>query len=131
MFFYLWTFPNTALGLLAVLFAKLGGGDVHIVDGVIEACGGWIPRLFAVIAFFSPMPSGIAAITLGHVIVAQSQLELDRCRLHEQVHVRQYERWGVFFLPAYFVASFIAFIKGEDSYRGNAFEKEAYAVDEL
>jgi len=128
---YIWAFPNTFLGLLAVLVAKAGGGTVHIVEGVVEVCEGWIPQLFTVIAFFSPISSGIAAITLGHVIVAQNKFELDRCRRHEHVHVRQYERWGIFFLPAYFIASFIALAKGDDPYRDNAFEIEAYAVDEF
>lgn len=119
------------MGLLAVAVAKVGGGKVCVVDGVVEAHGGWVPQLFRCIALFTPLTSGIAAITLGHVIVGQNQFDLDRCRQHEHVHVRQYERWGIFFLPAYFVASFVAFAKGDDPYLDNVFEKEAFAVDEL
>jgi len=62
---YLWAFPNTFLGLLAVMLAKAGGGSVRIVDGVIEAHGGWLPQLFRVISFLSPLPLSIAAMTLG------------------------------------------------------------------
>ncbi len=130
LFFYVWAFPNTLLGLLAVALAKVGGGNVVIVKGVVEAHGGYLPKLFKALAFFSPIPFGIAAITLGHVIIGQNQFELDRCRRHEHVHVRQYERWGIFFIPAYFMASFIALLKGKDVYRGNYFEVEAFAVDD-
>ena len=46
------------------------------------------------------------AITFGHVVVlATSQTELDRLRAHEQAHVRQYEKWAVFFFVAYPAAS--------------------------
>lgn len=114
-----------------MVFAKTGGGSVCVVEGVVEVHGGWVPQMFKVIGLFSPLKSGIAAITLGHVIVGQSQLELDRCRAHEHVHVRQYERWGLFFLPAYLIASFVALVKGDDPYFDNAFEKEAFAVDHL
>ena len=44
----------------------------------------------------------------------------------ERVHVRQYERWGPFFLPAYFACSLAALARGRDAYRANPFEKEAF-----
>jgi len=131
---YVWAFPNTLIGLLAVCLARFGKGseanNIKIVDGVIEAHSGWLPKLFKFLVLFTPI-SGIAAITLGHVTIGQNQNELDRCRKHEQVHVRQYERWGIFFLPAYFASSFVAFLKNKDPYLDNVFEVEAYAIDNL
>ncbi len=44
-----------------------------------------------------------SAMTLGHVIIGRDECCLDVCREHEQAHVRQVERWGAAFLPAYFV----------------------------
>jgi hypothetical protein len=41
------------------------------------------------------------AITLGHVVLATTESALKKTRSHERVHVRQYERWGPFFIPAY------------------------------
>ena len=49
-----------------------------------------------------------------------------RARDHEHVHVRQYERWGPFMLPAYFLSSFLAWRRGGDYYLDNRFEREAY-----
>jgi len=47
-------------------------------------------------------------------------------RAHERVHVKQAERWGPLFLPAYGVGSIIALLRGGRAYRDNPFEKEAY-----
>ncbi|MHB8897189.1 MAG: hypothetical protein ACYC6Y_00430 [Thermoguttaceae bacterium] len=73
-------------------------------------------------------PSGgvVSAITFGHTILGRDQAALDRCREHEQVHVRQYERWGPFFLPAYLLCSLLLWLGGRDCYRENPFEREAY-----
>lgn len=69
-----------------------------------------------------------AALTLGHVVLGQDRDCLDRTRLHEHVHVRQYERWGPAFLPAYFLSSAIVWWRGGNFYFDNMFEKEAYAI---
>ena len=42
------------------------------------------------------------------------------------VHVRQCERWGPLFLPAYGVASLVAWARGKRPYLDNRFEREAY-----
>ena len=71
------------------------------------------------------------AMTFGHIVFGQSISALDITRAHERVHVRQYERWGPLFLPAYFIASFYQFARKRDPYRDNPFEVEAYAVDDM
>jgi hypothetical protein len=51
---------------------------------------------------------------------------MEACRAHERVHVRQCERWGIFFLPAYLGGSLWAAMRGGDPYRDNPFEREAF-----
>lgn len=73
-------------------------------------------------------PAGAAALTLGYVVFALDQITLDRSRIHERVHVRQYERWRSLFILAYFFSSLTARLGGRHPYYGNRFEREAYAV---
>ena len=64
------------------------------------------------------------AITFGHVVLGVD--ELDPATLdHELVHVRQYERWGPLFVPAYLGAAVVARLRGGNAYRDNAFEVAA------
>lgn len=46
---------------------------------------------------------------------------------HERVHVAQYGRWGLFFLPAYGLSSLWQLIRGRRPYWDNHFEIEARA----
>ena len=118
----LWASPWSALGCLIGLVAILTGGGAQIRRGVIEFHGGILPMLLSK----SPISGGAAAMTLGHTVIAQTTDDLDRCRDHEFVHVGQYERWGPFFVPAYFAASAWVWWKGLDPYLDNPFECEAY-----
>ncbi len=122
-----WASPNTLLGLILVLLARVSGGGVRIVEGVIEAHGGWVTGL---LNRQWPSSGPISAITFGHVVVGQTAEDLRRTRRHERVHVAQYERWGPLFLPAYFFFSGAAWWRGDSAYRGNRFEVQAYAVDD-
>lgn len=122
VFAYLWAGPNTVLGLLLWPLARLGGGGLRIVDGAIEIEGGAVTWL---LKHATPI-GGASALTLGHVILGQSPGTLAISRSHEHVHVRQYERWGPFFLPAYFAGSLLAALQGRHFYRDNPFEREAY-----
>ncbi len=123
---YLWTSPNTIPGLLLAVPTLLTGGKAASVDGVLEIQGGlgsWFLR------HCIPLKGGAAAITLGHVVLAIDQPTLNRTRTHERVHVRQAERWGPIFFPAYAVASLIAWWRGRHYYRDNYFEREAYDLE--
>jgi hypothetical protein len=64
-------------------------------------------------------------MAIGHVIVAVDEAAMEVCREHELVHVRQAERWGPFFLPAYFGASALAWARGGHYYQDNWFELDA------
>lgn len=124
---YLWAFPGTCCGLLLIPLALVGGGGVQLVDGVLEAWGGKLSSLLRQ-PFWMSGP--ISAITFGHVVLGWDRPTLDRTRLHERVHVRQYERWGPAFIPAYVLASLWIRFRGGNGYRDNPFEVEAYAVSD-
>jgi VIT1/CCC1 family predicted Fe2+/Mn2+ transporter len=64
-------------------------------------------------------------MTLGHVILGRDERSLEICRDHEQAHVRQVERWGVAFIPAYLAASVLAWGRGDHYYLDNWFERDA------
>jgi len=122
---YAWVAPNTALGLLLGLVMISLGGRVHFIDGVAEFHGGRVGNFFA----SRSHPFCFGAITVGHVILATCHNELSALRVHEHVHVRQYERWGIFFLPAYALSSMWELCHGRNGYWNNCFEKQAYAEE--
>jgi hypothetical protein len=64
------------------------------------------------------------------VIVGLSERDLALLREHEHVHVRQCERWGAFFLPAYLLAAAWQALRGRGAWRDNPFEREAFAHEE-
>ena len=120
---YLWALPATALGLAFVPLALLQGGSVRIVRGVLEVHGGIVTGL---LRRGLPWVGPGAAITLGHVVLGCDGICLSQSREHERVHVRQYERWGPFFIPAYLLVALVAHCSGKDPYRDNPFEREAF-----
>ena len=71
----------------------------------------------------APLP--LDAITLGHVILARNRALLDIWSSHEQVHVRQYELWGLLFVPAYLADSAWQWLHGRRAYLDNHFERQA------
>ena len=122
VFAYLWAAPVSAASLPAIPLALLTGGSVRIVDGVLEVEGGALSALLS-----RGLPGfPISAITLGHVVLAADAGAHSRCRTHERVHVRQYERWGVAFPILYLASSVVAAFSGGSAYRDNAFEKAAF-----
>ena len=120
-----WAGPCSLVGVVfagAVLFC---GGRVRRNAGTLEVCVhrgiSREGRLLRALPF--------RAITLGHVIVAATPQELDRLRAHELVHVRQYERWGLFFFAAYATSSLWQLLRGRRAYWDNHFEIEARALE--
>lgn len=100
------------------------GARLRLVRGVAEFSGG----LLGALACRAPVSLRFSAMTLGHVILGVSAAELSVSRDHEHVHVRQYERWGPLFLPAYLASSAWQFAMGCHAYRDNFFERQAYAA---
>jgi hypothetical protein len=120
---YLWAAPTTMFGLVFAVSA-LRTGRIALVDGVLEAHS---PFLNWCLSHLIPLPGGATAMTLGHVVVGKDRRALETSRRHERVHVAQYERWGPFFVPAYFAASLWALARGRHPYFDNVFEREASA----
>ena len=124
---YAWALPTTAVGLLFLppaLLSRTGG--VRVVDGVLELHGG-------IVTFFlrrcTLLKGGASAMTLGHVVLGRDRRLLDLTRDHERVHVRQCERWGPLFIPAYLLGSLLVMLRGGRPYEDNPFEREAYGND--
>jgi len=67
------------------------------------------------------------AMTLGHVVLCVDDID-EGILEHELVHVRQWERWGFAFLPAYFIATLGALLQGRHLYRDNGFEVRARRI---
>lgn len=88
---FVWTLPNTALGLLVGLLTFQ------------------IPRVAHGLLLFDRAPRGLtslmrrfdrAAMTVGFVVVASRPVQ-GRLLAHERHHVRQYCWWGPLFIPVY------------------------------
>ncbi|MEX2151521.1 MAG: hypothetical protein WD793_15010 [Steroidobacteraceae bacterium] len=118
---YVWAGPNTMLGLGAGLVMLAFGAAASRIHGTLEFSGGAIGLLFA----SRMQPVRFQAVTFGHVILGTSAAALAGAREHEQAHVRQYERWGPFFLPAYFASSAWQLLTGRHVYHDNYFERQA------
>ena len=119
--FVIWASPYSCFGLIVGAIGCLTGGKMQRKGCALEFFGGgtnWFLRNFC-----GPW---VSAITFGHTILGQSPDLLDHCREHEWVHVRQYQRWGPFFGPAYVASSILVWMQGKDAYRDNHFEREAY-----
>ena len=122
---YLWPLPWTAVGLLLTAAALSLGARAHVQAGVLEVSGGWLGRQAA----RGVGPYNVQALTLGHVVLGCNPEVLTQLRGHERVHVRQYERWGVLFVPAYLADSLWQALRGRHPYRDNRFERPAFAAE--
>jgi hypothetical protein len=108
---YVWAAPASVVGIALAPFF-----DRRRVAGGILVCEGarWPRRL----------GWRFSAITFGHVVLSTVAAD-DELMEHERAHVGQYERWGVFLLPAYLVASIWVRLRGRRAYWDNPFEKAA------
>jgi hypothetical protein len=121
---YLWALPTTAVGLLAFVLASIRGRvEYQVVSGVLEIHGGLITWL---LTHATLLKGGASAMTLGHVVLGRDACLLEFTRDHERVHVRQCERWGPLFIPAYLAASLLVALRRGRPYEDNPFEREAF-----
>jgi len=119
---FVWASPWSLLGIVVGSLGLATGGRVRRREIVLEFHGGLVTWLL------KRLPVGPVAMTLGHVVIGRTGEDLDRARPHEMVHVRQYQRWGPAFVPAYLLASLGVWLAGKDPYRDNPFEREAYEI---
>ena len=74
------------------------------------------------------LPKWAIGQAIGNSIFVLEEYKNDtRLLKHEYTHVKQYRRWGMFFLPAYFGASLLALLRHgpKNAYSMNVFEREA------
>lgn len=112
---YLWVAPATLLGLIAALASF----SIPHRSGGVALC-----RTDRGFARWFLLKRGYSAITLGHVVLVTSAASPDILS-HELVHVRQVEKWGPLFLPAYLGAMVLVRLRGGNPYWDNPFEVEA------
>ncbi|MDQ1315980.1 MAG: hypothetical protein QG662_2089 [Pseudomonadota bacterium] len=117
---YVWAAPCSMVGLLAATLAFVFGGSIRGKRGVLEvSLAAGTPLAFPGLKF------AFEAITLGHVIIGRTEQGLERLRLHELEHVRQYEQWGLLFFLAYPLSSLWQLMRGRNPYWDNYFEIQA------
>jgi len=121
---YAWASPASLLGLAVGGLAVACGATARRIDGVLEIAGGSLAQR----ATRWPLARHFCALTLGHVVLGRDHAVLDACRLHEQAHVAQYERWGPAFLVLYAASSAWEAAKGNSPYFDNHFERQARAA---
>jgi hypothetical protein len=94
---FVWTSPNTLLGLLLGLLTFQ------------------VPRRAHGLVVFDRGPRGLtwvmlranrAAMTLGFVVLSAVPVE-GKLLAHERWHVRQYCRWGPLFIPVYLLLALV------------------------
>ena len=116
-----WAAPCSLVGLALGIVLLAFGAQLRLVRGAIEIA--LKPSISHCGRLARSLP--YRAITFGHVILGVTAAELAAARDHEQVHVAQYERWGLFFFVAYPLASVWQVVRGRDAYWDNPFEVEA------
>ncbi len=122
---YIWASPASAVGFTVAAAALLFGATARVHTGVLEvSLKPWSARLAKVVA---GLP--FSAITFGHVVLARTEEEQSNLRVHERVHVCQYEAWGPVLLLAYPAESLIQLFLGRHPYRDNRFEVSARATE--
>lgn len=118
---YIWASPATLIGAGMTGVALIAGARLCIHTGVLEVS--FRPRRSWSSKAVKRLP--FSAITLGHVVVACSEMEQEYLRAHERVHVAQFERWGALLLLAYPAESALQFLLGRLPYLDNRFEVPA------
>lgn len=122
---YAWAAPCSVVGLALALPLIFAGARFHRVCGVLEVAlsqqGKSGLRLLHKLPF--------CAVTFGHVVIGLTEHDLERLRAHEHEHVRQYERWGLFFFLAYPASSLQQWARGNNPYWDNRFEVQARLRD--
>jgi len=90
---FLWTLPNTVLGLIAGL---LTFQRPHLAHGVLL----FDRRMRGLTTLMRR--ANRTAITIGFVVISSEPVE-GALLAHERQHVRQFCAWGPFMIPAYLV----------------------------
>jgi hypothetical protein len=115
---FLWNGLNTLVGFVLALAGGAELGSRHMP-------GVWVFKAGATGFWRWWFRQGWAGITIGQVIIFESDVVDLTLLTHELRHVWQQRRWGPLFFPAYGVASLLALARGGHAYRDNPFEVDA------
>jgi hypothetical protein len=118
---YLWVGPWTVVGLSILLIPRLGRRNIRFHRGTIGIFGPGVAKLMNL----APVEGGAIAMAFGHTILAKDERAWLSTFRHELIHVRQYQWFGPFFVPAYFFESFWQWCRGRHPYLDNRFEVQA------
>ncbi len=118
---YVWPSPYTIFGLLIYLIPIRGSRSLLVHRGTIGVMGPAIDRILV----RAPILGGAAAMTFGHAILAKDRETFYSTWNHERIHVDQYERWGLLFVPMYLGVGLWLKLRDKDPYWDNPFEIEA------
>ncbi len=116
----LWALPLSLFGLMLALPIGIVRGRIDRVSGAVPALlvRGRLGDRLLVRHPFGPM----AAMAIGHIIIARRHGLTPQTLAHELAHVRQAARWGALFPFAYLAASAWAVLHGRRAYWHNHFE---------
>lgn len=122
---FAWASPWSLVGLLIGGVDLIAGGRVRRAGRILEFSGPFVRFVLG----RAPIVRGARAATFGHTVIARTMEDAEEARSHEMIHVAQYERWGLFFGPAYLASTIIQWARGNDPYYDNYFEREAFEND--
>lgn len=124
----LWALPLSLFGVLLALPIRLRHGRIDRITGNIPALLVRGPLADWLLARhpFGPM----AAMAVGHIVIARRHGLTPQTLRHELAHVRQAARWGAIFPFAYLAASAWALLHGRQAYWHNHFEIAARKAEQ-
>lgn len=119
--------PGDALGRAVMLGCGIQSPTRIVRHGDVTAVMVENPR---VERWFRAHLIPVQAQTLGRYVFARGPVQ-EQILAHEVEHIRQWSRFGPFYLPAYFASSAAAWLRGGRPYWDNAFEAAARARAEV
>ncbi len=113
--------PGDLLGLAVMRGCGIDAPTRRVVTGDVTAVLVEDPRVGR---WFRAQLIPVQAQTLGRHVVASAPVPAN-VLAHECEHIRQWGRFGPFYLPIYFGSSALAFLRGRRPYWDNVFEARA------
>ena len=113
--------PGDLMALLVMRCCGITGPGREVRDGAVSAVLVEDPRTAR---YLDHQAMPVFAQTLGRYVFARERLP-ETTIAHEIEHVRQWQRLGPLFLPAYFASSGLALLHGRHPYSANRFEEAA------